>query len=186
MSKGRVNYVLLFSVLLISIFGLLMIYSASYVWAEYKFHDAFKFVKNQGLFFLVGVCFMIMISRIDYRLYEKYSGKLLIGCLMLLILVLIPGIGTVRNGSRSWFGIGSFGIQPSEFTKLALIIFTSRYLVRNEKNLKNIRNCVLPILGLTMLVFGLIMLQPDFGTGMIIVMSIVGLLFVGGVDFKFF
>lgn len=186
MRKGSVNYILLGSVLLISIFGLIMIYSASYVWAEYKFHDAFKFVKNQGLFFLVGVVMMMVISRIDYHNYSKYSKHLLFGCLILLILVLIPGIGTVRNGSRSWFGIGSFGIQPSEFTKLSLIIFTSRYLVKNEKSLRDIKKGVLPILGLTILIFGLIMLQPDFGTGVIIVMSIVGLLFVGGVDFKFF
>ena len=57
----------------------------------------------------------------------------------MLILVLIPGIGTVRNGSRSWFGIGSLGLQPSEFTKLGLIIFTSKYLANNTKELKNIK-----------------------------------------------
>ena len=186
MKKESVHYILLGSVLLISIFGLIMIYSASYVWAEYKFQDPFKFVRNQGLFFLVGVVLMMVISRIDYHQYSKYSKHLLLLCLILLILVLIPGIGTVRNGSRSWFGIGSFGIQPSEFTKLSLIIFTAKYLVCNEKSLRDIKKGVFPILGLTMLIFGLIMLQPDFGTGVIIVMSIVGLLFVGGVDFKFF
>ena len=82
-----------------------MIYSASYVWAEYKFQDPFKFVRNQGLFFLVGVVLMMVISRIDYHQYSKYSKHLLLLCLILLILVLIPGIGTVRNGSRSCFVI---------------------------------------------------------------------------------
>lgn len=129
---------------------------------------------------------MNAISKINYQIYEKKANILLLICVTLLVLVLIPGIGTVRNGSRSWFGIGSFGIQPSEFTKLALIIFTSKYLVKNERNLKDIKRGVLPILGLTLLIFGLIMLQPDFGTGMILVMTIVGLLFVGGVDFSFF
>jgi len=186
MKKNSVEILLLISVLMISIFGIIMIYSASYVWAEYKFNNPFKFVMNQGIFFMVGVFLMMIVSKINYYKYYEKSNMLLIGCLILLVLVLIPGIGTVRNGSRSWFGIGSFGIQPSEFTKLALIIFTSKYLVNNEKIINNIKKGVLPILGIVILVFGLIMLQPDFGTGMIIVMSIVGLLFVGGVSFKFF
>jgi len=184
--EKKFNLLLFLSILAISIFGLIMIYSASYIWAEYKFHDPFKFVKNQGLFFLIGVVLMIFISRIDFRLYRKHANKILGLCILLLILVLIPGVGTVRNGSRSWFGIGSFGIQPSEFTKLGLIIFTSKYLCKNEKDMKSVKRGVLPILGLTLSIFGLIMLQPDFGTGTIIVMTIIGILFVGGVSFKFF
>ena len=186
MRKNSVDIVLLISVLLISIFGIVMIYSASYVWAEYKFNNPYKFVINQGVFFIIGIILMMIISKINYSKYYDKSNILLIVCIILLILVLIPGIGSVRNGSRSWFGIGSFGIQPSEFTKLSLIIFTSKYLVNNEKALGNFRKGVLPILIILFLSFGLIMLQPDFGTGMIIVMSIIGLLFVGGVDFKFF
>lgn len=162
-----------------------MIYSASYIWAEYKYGDAFKFVKNQGLFLIIGIVLMIVVSKIDYKIYLKKSNLILTICLVLLLLVLIPGIGTIRNGSRSWFGIGSFGIQPSEFTKLGLIIFTSKYLAFNEKASKNFKG-ILPILGLLMAIFGLIMLQPDFGTGSIIVVSIVGLLFISGVNFKFF
>ena len=163
-----------------------MIYSASYIWAEYKFNDPFKFVKHQGLFFIIGIIMMLITSKIPYKVYFEKANTLLLLSIILLILVIIPGIGTVRNGSRSWFGIGSFGIQPSEFAKLTLIIFTSKYLTKNEKNLKYIKKGVLPILGIVILVFGLIMLQPDFGTGMIILVSIIGLLFVSGVDFKFF
>lgn len=181
----KCNLALLISVIIISVFGVLMIYSASYIWSEYKYGDALKYVKNQGLFLIVGIILMIIISKIDYRIYLKKSNLILISCLILLILVLIPGIGTVRNGSRSWFGIGSFGIQPSEFTKLGLLIFVAKYLSYNEKATKKFKG-ILPILLILMLVFGLIMLQPDFGTGTIIVMSIIGLLFVGGVDFKYF
>lgn len=186
MKKKHIDIILLIAVLTISIFGIIMVYSSSYIWAEYKFDDAFKFVKHQGLFFLIGLFLISIIVKIDYRLYEKYSNKILLLCLILLILVAIPGIGTVRNGSRSWFGIGSFGIQPSEFAKLGLIIFISKYMSKNEKNLKDIKKGVFPILGLVLLVFGLIMLQPDFGTGVIIMMTSIGLLFVGGVSFKFF
>lgn len=186
MKKNRLQLLLLISVLAISIFGIIMIYSASYIWAEYKYNDSFKFVKNQGLFFIIGIFLMFIISKIDYKLYYKYANKILITCFILLILVLIPGVGTVRNGSRSWFGIGSFGIQPSEAAKLGLIIFVSKYLNNNENSMKQIKAGVLPILFITLLMFGIIMLQPDFGTGTILVMSIIGLMFVGGVDFKFF
>lgn len=182
----KVDLLLLITIIIISLFGILMIYSASYVWAEYKFNDPFKFVKHQGLFFIIGIILMIQISKIPFRFYFEKANPILIISLILLILVIIPGIGTVRNGSRSWFGIGSFGIQPSEFTKLSLIIFTSKYLTKNEKNLKYIKKGVLPILSIVILAFGLIMLQPDFGTGMIILVSIIGLLFVSGVNFKFF
>jgi len=103
-----------------------------------------------------------------------------------LILVLIPGIGSVRNGSRSWFGIGSFGIQPSEAAKLGIIIFVSKYLCNNENSIKDIKRGVLPVLLITLFMFGIIMLQPDFGTGTILVMSIIGLLFVSGVNMNFF
>ena len=186
MKKRSVEILLVVSVILISIFGIIMIYSASSIWAEYKYNDPLKYVKNQALFFIIGLILMFLVSKINYKFYLKKSNILLIGCIILLILVLIPGVGMVRNGSRSWFGIGSFGVQPSEFTKLALIIFTSKYLMNNEKNMKNIKKGVLPILCVLLFVFGLIMLQPDFGTGMIIVISIIGLLFVGGVSMKFF
>ena len=182
----RVDWILLISIIVISLFGVIMIYSASYVWALYKFNDAYRFVKMQGLFLVVGFVIMYVTLKIPYTKYLNKANVIFGICFILLILVLIPGIGTVRNGSRSWFGIGSFGIQPSEFTKLGMIIFTSKYLSRNEKELRDIKRGVLPILVILMLVFGLIMLQPDFGTGVIIVMSIVVLLFVSGVKMGFF
>ena len=180
------DYLLIFAVIAISIFGVIMIYSASYVWAEYKFNDAFKYLKHQLLFLVIGLVLMYFISKTNYKIYYKKSNIILFSSIILLILVIIPGIGTIRNGSRSWFGIGSFGIQPSEAAKLGLIIFTSKYLANNERSLRNIKKGVLPILGITLLVFLLIMLQPDFGTGVIIVLSIIGLLFVSGVNMNFF
>lgn len=186
MKQRKMDIVLLLAVITISIFGIVMVFSASYIWAEYKFNDPFKFVKHQALFFSIGLIILYIVSKIDYKIYYEKANLILIACITLLILVIIPGIGTVRNGSRSWFGIGSFGIQPSEFAKLSLIIFTSKYLCKNDKNLRSIMKGVLPILGVVLFVFGLIMLQPDFGTGIIIVISIIGLLFIAGVNFKFF
>lgn len=163
-----------------------MIYSASYVWAEYKFNDPYKFVRTQAIFLGVGYILMYLVLKVPYTKYLNKANTIFIACIVLLILVLIPGIGSIRNGSRSWFGIGGFGVQPSEAAKLGIIIFTSKYLAFNEKILKDIKNGVLPILGVLMLVFGLIMLQPDFGTGVIIVISIIGLLFISGVSMGFF
>jgi len=127
---------LLIGVILLSIFGLIMIYSASNIWSEYKYNDPYKYIKSQGLFLIVGYITLFIISKISYLEYKKKSNIIFIICTVLLSLVLIPGIGTVRNGSRSWFGIGSLGIQPSEFTKLGLIIFTSKYLSNNQKEIK--------------------------------------------------
>jgi len=182
----KMNYILLIAVIVISLFGVVMIYSASHVWAEYKFDDPFKFLKSQGVFLLVGYVIMYIVSKINYNKYLNKANLIFAFCFILLVLVLIPGIGTIRNGSRSWFGIGGFGIQPSEFTKLGLIIFSSKYLAKNGKELKNIKKGVFPILIILFLVFGLIMLQPDFGTGIVIVVSIVVLLFVSGVKMGFF
>ncbi|MFA5410030.1 MAG: FtsW/RodA/SpoVE family cell cycle protein, partial [Bacilli bacterium] len=163
-----------------------MIYSSSAIWAEYKFDDSLKYFKAQSLFFTVGLILMVIVSKIFYKNYLNKANIILAVCFFLLVLVLIPGIGTVRNGSRSWFGIGSLGVQPSEFIKLGLIIFTAKYLSKNMKEIKTIKKGVIPILIVTIIIFGLIMLQPDFGTGIIIVVSIIGLLFISGVKISFF
>ena len=180
----KIDKTLLLGVIILSLFGLIMIYSSSNVWASYKFNDPFKYLKSQGLFLILGYGVLYFIAKIPYPIYKKYSNHILFICIILLVLVLIPGIGTVRNGSRSWFGIGPLGIQPSEAAKVGLIVFTAKYLSNNK--IKDIKTSVLPILMVVFLIFGLIMLQPDFGTGVIIVMSIVSLLFVSGVNMSFF
>ena len=182
----KFDYKLFVAVVLISIFGIIMIYSSSNIWAEYKFDDKYRFLKLQSLFFIIGIVIMIIVSKVDYMNYLKKANKIIIICFLLLLIVLIPGIGTIRNGSRSWFGIGGFGIQPSEFMKLSMIIFVSKYLSNNPKMINDIKRGVLPILLLTFLAFGLIMLQPDLGTGVIILMGVVGLLFVSGINMSFF
>lgn len=180
----KISKSLILSVIILSLFGLLMIYSSSTVWAEYKYNDPYKYLKSQALFLLIGYLIMYLVSKINYHIYYKYSNQILFICIILLVLVLIPGIGTIRNGSRSWFGIGSFGIQPSEFAKLGIIIFTSKYLSNNK--IKDVKRSVLPILIVIILIFGLIMLQPDFGTGVILVMTCICLLFASGVNINFF
>lgn len=186
MKEKKVDIILVILVVCIAIFGIIMIYSASSIWAEYKFHDAFKFVKAQTVFFFIGLILMYFLSKIDYHIYKK-KGNLILGiCFFLLLLVLIPGIGTIRNGSRSWFGIGGFGVQPSEFAKIGLIIYVAKYLSNHRKEMRDIKKGVLPILLVIGVFFLLIMLEPDFGTAMVIVLTLVCMIFISGVKISFF
>ena len=178
--------IILFITLFLTVFGIVMITSSSSVWAEYKFGNPYKFTMHQSLFALIGVILMFVISNIDYKLYYKHANHILFASIILLILVLIPGIGMVRNGSRSWFGIGSFGIQPSEIAKVALIIFVAKYLSKNEKNMDKIVSYSFPILAVIMFIFFLILLEPDFGSGAIIVLSLIVLIFTSNIKVSFF
>ena len=180
------NKVLYITSIVLMLFGLIMIYSSSYIWAEYKFNNPYKYVISQGIFVILGMIVMTILSKIDYNIYKKKSNLILLISATLLILVLIPGIGKVRNGSRSWFGIGPLGIQPSELSKIALVIFVSKYLSKNDHLKRSTKNFVIPILLVILGFFGLIMLEPDFGTGMIIVVSLIGLIFITGTDLSIF
>ena len=182
----RSNKYLLLSVIILCIFGLCMVYSASNVWAQYKFQDSFHYIKHQGIFFLIGLVLFYIFSRIPISFYHRHANTLLLITILLLILVIIPGIGSVRNGSRSWFGIGSFGIQPSEAAKLSLLIFVSKYISVSEKKMTSLWTGIVPILIFPLLIFGLIMLQPDFGTGFIILCSVISLLFIAGAPISLF
>ena len=182
----KIDKPLLFTTIFLIVFGIIMIYSASSIWSEYKFNDSLHYVKLQSLFGIVGIIFMFIISKVSYKFYYKKANIIILICLVLLILVLIPGIGSVRNGSRSWFGIGPLGVQPSEAAKLGLIIFASKYLSNSREFLKSYKKGVFPILLVTLFFFGLIMLQPDLGTGVILTLAIISLLFVSGVNMKFF
>ncbi len=163
-----------------------MIYSSSYIYAEYRFNNPYKYVLQQGVFFIIGLFLMFVFYKIDYNIYKKYANTFLGICFLLLILVLIPGIGTVRNGSRSWFGLFGLGFQPSELLKLSLIIFTSKYLSKNDNIKRNTFKFMAPILFIILVFFFLIMLEPDFGTGMVIVISLIGLIFISGCDVSIF
>ena len=186
MKKKHMDYLLFISVVIISIFGIIMIYSASSIWAEFKYQDAFKYVKQQALFFMFGVFIMLFASKLNLQFLKKKANLILGICFLLLVLVLIPGIGTIRNGSRSWFGIGGLGIQPSEFAKLGLIIFVSKYLAHNQKNMNNVKKGALPIFFVIGVFFFLIMLEPDFGTSMVMALTLIALIFISGLLFSFF
>lgn len=186
MKKKNMDYILFIAVILISIFGVIMIYSASSIWAEFKFHDAFKYIKQQGMFLIIGIFITLITSKIDLNILKNKANLILGICFLLLLLVLIPGIGSVRNGSRSWFGIGGLGIQPSEFAKIGLIIYTAKYLAHNQRNMRDVKKGALPIFLVIGVFFLLIMLEPDFGTAMVITLTLICLIFVSGLKISFF
>lgn len=167
-------------------FGLVIIYSSSYVWSKYKFSNGYHYVLYQFIFLFISIFISMFIQKIDINIIKKNINKLLLFGTILLILVIIPGIGVIRNGSRSWFSIGPLSMQPSEFIKVILIIFTAKYLEKYHYKINKIKDNLLPLILVLGLVIFLIMLEPDFGSSMIIILTILSMIFISGLKYKFF
>nr|WP_309099571.1 stage V sporulation protein E [Fredinandcohnia onubensis] len=180
------DIILIITTLTLLAVGLIMVYSASAIWATYKFDDSFFFAKRQLLFASVGVIAMFFIMNVDYWTWRTWAKVLIIICFVLLVAVLIPGIGMERNGSQSWIGVGAFSIQPSEFMKLAMIAFLAKFLSENQKKITSFKKGLMPSLGLVFLAFGMIMLQPDLGTGTVMVGTCVVMIYVAGARISHF
>lgn len=163
-----------------------MVYSSSYVMAEYKYADTFFYVKRQLLFCGIGVAAMFFIMAVPYGTWKKYSKIILLLCFILLLAVLIPGIGITRGGAQSWIGIGAFSIQPSEFMKLGLIIYLAVFLSVNQKHITSFKKGFFPSLILVFSAFGLIMLQPDLGTGVVLVLTSMVMIYIAGARLSHF
>lgn len=175
---------LVMEVVVLAICGLLMVYSSSYIWAAFKFDDPYYFFKRQAIFMIVGFVAMFFFSKINLLKLKKYNKTLFLLGIASLILVLIPGIGVARNGSRSWFSIASFLLQPSEFFKVILIFCVSDYLSKKKK-IKKLKDFLVPLI-MTFAGFLLILMQPDFGSGMVMVCSIIVVLFCAKVPIRYF
>lgn len=164
------------------LFGLVMVISASSV-TDLKDHGTTWFsFKRQALWAMVGGLGMIFAYRLHYRRWREWVGPMLIGSVVLLVLVLVPGVGTEVNGSSRWLGVGALRIQPSEFAKLAVLIFTANLLADREREGKGrvTRLTLKPVL----IVFGgvaaLLMLQPNLGTTIVLGAIVLSVLFVHG------
>jgi len=162
-----------------------MVYSASNVVALEKYKDSMHYFKRQLIFLIIGLILMFFIIKVNIIKYQKYVTLIFFICLGLLLLVLIPGVGLVRGGARSWIGFAGFSIQPSEFMKLGLIGIYAKYLADYHKDMKNLKNFIM-LFSLSVVIFLIIMLQPDFGTGLVIVTSAAILIYICGVPVKYF
>lgn len=185
-STRGMDKLLLLLVLLLTGSGLLMVASAGEVWGQFNYGNSFYFVQRQAIFAVAGIVVMLVCSRLDYRLLKEYSKPLLILAFLLLIAVLIPGVGMVRNGSQSWIGVGSLSFQPSEWMKMALVFFLAATLSERKKTLHLFWKGLFFPLSIIGAAFCLIMLQPDLGTAAVMGGTAFLLLFSAGAPIRFF
>lgn len=164
------------------LFGLAILSSASSVLGYERYNDYYFFLKRQLLHgFLPGLVLFFLFFFIDYRHLKRYAKYLLYFSIALLILVFIPGVGAVYNSSRSWLNILGFSFQPAEVVKLTFIIYLAAWFeARRGGEVKNFYTGLLPFLVTLGVIVGLIMMQPDMGTMMIIAASAFAIYFVAG------
>ncbi len=167
-------------IMVLCLFGLMMVLSSSSVDALRNYGNSWVFFNKQVIWMGLGAAALIVASRFDYRRLRPLSTPLLIASAVLLVLVLVPGIGIVVYGSRRWIGFGDLRMQPSEFAKLAMLIFSADLMARRQHLVGDLRATLRPI-GLMWFVFAvLIMVEPDMGTTMILTAVVAVVLLVGG------
>ena len=173
------DLVILLMAAALTCFGVVMVYSASSVMAAKKFHDSFFYLKRQGIYAILGFGVMWGVMRIDYQQLRKYAVPLLFGCLALLVLVFVPGIGGTAKGASRWIRLPGFNFQPAELAKLALIIFMAYSLDRKQEQIRWFKGLV-PYMVVLMVMIGLLMIQPDMGSSMTLAGVAMVMLFAGG------
>ena len=170
--------------LLLAVLGLVMVYSASAVVAEKRFHDSAYFLKRQLAWLTFGFLLLQAASRIDYPAWRRGALPILAVTACLLALVLLPPIGVAAKGARRWLHVGAISVQPAEIAKLATVIYLAAYLARKQRRMSRFTWGVVPPLVIVGLLSGLILLQPDLGTVLVIGLVSLALLFLGGASLK--
>ena len=166
----------------LTLFGLVMVISASSV-TDLKEHGTTWYsFKRQALWAIVGTFGLVLAGRVHYRRWRRWAGPMLVGSLALLVLVLVPGIGAEANGASRWIGVGALRVQPSEFAKLAVLLFVAKLLSDREREGK--ARVAALTLKPTLVVFGavaaLLMLQPNLGTTIALGAIVLTMLFIHG------
>jgi cell division protein FtsW len=163
------------------LFGLVMIGSAGIDVSEQLFGVPYHFVVRHGIYLLIGLFAAGIITVVPTDVWRKNSAFLLLFAFILLTLVLFPGIGEEIKGSRRWIDLGPIGFQPSEIAKVAMILYVSAYLVRRRDEVTSSWSGFLKPVFVLALVVLLLLMEPDFGTVVVILGTILGMLFLGGV-----
>jgi len=172
--------------LILVIIGLVMVASASIGIADQANHDPFYYTKRQFLRILLSLMLVWLACKIPLKFWENNGMLLMLGSIVLLGVVLIPGVGHTVNGSTRWLNFGVFTFQISEVSKLFLIIYLGGYLIRRSEELqKNTMGFIKPMLVLAF-ASGLLILEPDFGAAVVLLLTGLGLMFLGGVRFAQF
>jgi cell division protein FtsW len=176
------NYDLILMLMAIALtcFGVVMVYSASNIMAAKRFHDGFFFLKRQGLFSVIGFALMLGVMHIDYHVWKKLAGPALLFCLVLLVMVLIPGIGGKAGGSSRWIKLPGFNLQPSEMAKLALIMYMAYSLDKKQDKVKSFAVGIVPHMIVLAILIGCLALQPDLGGALTLFAVAFTMLFAAG------
>lgn len=168
----KIDRILFFLSIGLTFFGLLMVYDASLVSAFRDFGDKYFYVRQQSLWALLGLGVLFFFSRLDYHYLTKVAKFSMLAVTLLLVLVLVPSVGTQALGARRWLSLGGFSFQPSEIAKPVYILYLA-YLFRQKAKLA-------PFVGISAILVFLVMLQPDLGTTAIILLSGFALYFASG------
>lgn len=182
------DQVLIWSALLLLGLGLVMVYSASIAIAEAQFGEdrSHHYLLRHAIYLVIGSMLGLIAFQVPVYIWQKSAFYLFLLGLILLVLVLIPGIGREINGSQRWISLYVVNLQPSEFMKFFMIVYTADYVVRKSADLSSFLKGFLPILAIIGAVGFLLLKQPDFGAAAVIAALVVAILFLGGVSLKIF
>ena len=180
--KNRFDYTMFAVVLILLTVGVVMIYSASAYMAQVKLNQSEHFFKKQLLWFVLSVSLILLISKINYHHWRKLAWPI-----MIMSFILLAAVFTQReiNGSRRWIFFMGNSLQPSEIFKYALVMFTAMFLVRNENMVNSIREMIWPWGVCVAVGLGMILLQPDLGMVLVIMMTMFIVLFMAGLKYRY-
>jgi cell division protein FtsW len=183
--KLKSDRILFTATLLLLCASIVMVYSASAVVALERFQQPYHFLIRQGLWTVLGVALLGVAMRVDYRTY-RYE-PFIWGVIALVALMLVAVLfSSPVNGTRRWFGVGGLGIQPSELAKIACVLFTALILERRMHRIDELSYSILPIGIVVGVMVGLIVLQPDFGTAMSVLLIAAVMVFAAGLHYRYF
>ncbi|HVZ12031.1 MAG TPA: putative peptidoglycan glycosyltransferase FtsW [Patescibacteria group bacterium] len=176
MSKQGI--LLFFCATFLSILGIFILYESSTYTALLSLSDKYYFVRNQAIWFILGLVALMVVSRIDYKLYYRFAFPMLVVSLCMLVLVFFPGIGLSLQGAHRWLNFGFIVVQPSEILKITLTIYLAAWLTTHEKS--KFMAFIL-LLGLSAF---LVLIEPDMGTSFIIAATATGVYFLSGAPIR--
>ena len=172
---------LLLATLAIATIGLVMISSASVSFADHSYGDGFYYLKRHLMFLMAGLVVATVFLVVPSRIWCRYGVPLLLLTVLMLVAVLIPGIGRKVNGSQRWIPLGPINLQVSELAKFVVILFMAGYLERHQRQLRvQWKGFLKPVVVLAFIIF-LLLLEPDFGSAVVMSGTVLGMLFIAGV-----
>jgi cell division protein FtsW len=174
------DLVILLMAVALTCFGVVMVYSSSSVMAAKKFHDGFYYLKRQGVYALLGFAAMALAMGTDYQKWRQYAVPLLLGCLLLLVLVFVPGIGGTAKGASRWIRFPGFNFQPSELAKIALIVYMAYSLDKKQEKMKFFSTGFAPYMVLLAILLALLLKQHDLGAALTMGVVAIIMLFTAG------